>query len=80
LGQSKVEGDPLVTRGGVIFSLIVALGFNLLYGVNSLLGQGGCSTLLPAAIDFHASTVIAERLGKRAFAVRCDRRQSPQVE
>jgi hypothetical protein len=27
-------------RGGIIFSLVLSLGFNLLFGVNDLLGQG----------------------------------------
>ena len=31
---------PLIERGGVVFSLVLSLGFNLLIGVNDLLGQG----------------------------------------
>jgi adenylate cyclase len=74
------EGDPLVTRGGVIFSLVVALGFNLLYGVNSLLGEGVLLNFVAGRyrrpriekrvlliIDMESSTVIAERLGETGF-------------
>jgi adenylate cyclase len=31
---------PLIERGSVVFSLVLSLGFNLLIGVNDLLGQG----------------------------------------
>ena len=34
------ESEPLIERGGIIFSLVLSLGFNLLFGVNGLLGQG----------------------------------------
>ena len=38
--RETAESEPLIQRGGVIFSLVLGLGFNLLYGVNDLLGQG----------------------------------------
>ena len=40
LVRETAETEPLIQRGGVIFSLVLGLGFNLLYGVNDLLGQG----------------------------------------
>jgi len=38
--RASAESEPLIERGGVIFSLILSLGFNLLLGVSDLLGQG----------------------------------------
>jgi adenylate cyclase len=74
------EGAPLITRGGVIFSLVLSLGFNLLYGVNSLLGQGVLFNFVAGRyrrpriekrvllfIDMESSTVIAQRLGETRF-------------
>ena len=41
---------PLIERGGVVFSLVLSLGFNLLIGVNDLLGQGVLFNFVAAAI------------------------------
>ena len=38
--RQSAESEPLIERGGVIFSVVLSLGFNLLFGVNDLLGQG----------------------------------------
>ena len=40
LVRASAESEPLIERGGVIFSLILSLGFNLLSGVSDLLGHG----------------------------------------
>jgi adenylate cyclase len=40
LVRESAESEPLIERGGVIFSIALSLGANLLYGVNNLLGQG----------------------------------------
>jgi hypothetical protein len=40
LVRTSAESEPLIEPGSVIFSLVLSLGFNLLYGVNSLLGEG----------------------------------------
>ena len=40
LVRESAESEPLIERGGLIFSLILSLGFNLLFAVNDLLGQG----------------------------------------
>jgi adenylate cyclase len=77
---TSAESEPLIEPGGVIFSLVLSLGFNLLYGVNSLLGEGvlfnfiagryrrprieECALLF---IDMESSTAIAERLGETGF-------------
>ena len=68
-----------VTRADIAFSLAMSLGFNLLLGVNDLLGSGRAlrlrrRALLPHPrgvrsafllfIDMRASTAIAERLGE----------------
>jgi hypothetical protein len=37
--RESAESGPLIERGGIIFSLVLSLGFNLLFGVNDLLGQ-----------------------------------------
>jgi adenylate cyclase len=75
-----VGGFAVIERGGVIFSLVLALGFNLLYGVNTLLGQGVLFNFVAGRyrrprieehvllfIDLESSTVIAERLGETGF-------------
>ncbi len=72
--------EPLIQRGGVIFSIVLSLGFNLFYGVNDLLGQGVLFNFVAGRyrrprveervllfIDMEASTVIAERLGETGF-------------
>jgi adenylate cyclase len=71
---------PLIERGGVVFSLVLSLGFNLLIGVNDLLGQGVLFNFVAGRyrrprvedrvllfIDMESSTVIAERLGEAGF-------------
>ena len=71
---------PLIERGGVVFSLVLSLGFNLLFGVNDLLGQGVLFNFVAGRyrrpsvedrvllfIDMESSTVIAERLGEAGF-------------
>ena len=78
--RTSAESEPLIEPGSVIFSLVLSLGFNLLYGVNSLLGEGvllnftagryrrprieECALLF---IDMESSTAIAERLGETGF-------------
>jgi len=73
---------PLIERGGVVFSLVLSLGFNLLFGVNDLLGQGVLFNFVAGRyrrprvedrvllfIDMESSTVIAERLGTPASSI-----------
>jgi adenylate cyclase len=80
LFRASAESEPLIERSGVIFSLIVSLGANLLYGVNSLLGQGVLFNFIAGRyrrprieervllfIDMESSTAIAERLGETGF-------------
>ena len=80
LVRESAESEPLIERGGVIFSIALSLGANLLYGVNNLLGQGvlfnfvaGCyrrpriEERVLLFIDMESSTVIAERLGETGF-------------
>ena len=77
---SYAEGGPLVERSGVIFSLVLSLGFNLFHGVNRLLGQGVLFAFIGGRyhrprieervvlfIDMETSTAIAERLGEVGF-------------
>ena len=78
--RESAESEPLIERGGIIFSLVLSLGFNLLFGVNGLLGQGVLFNFVAGRyrrprveervllfIDMESSTVIAERLGETAF-------------
>ncbi len=80
LVRESAESEPLIERGGVIFSLVLSLGFNLLYGVNDLLGQGVLFNFVAGRyrrprieervllfIDMESSTAIAERLGETGF-------------
>ena len=80
LVRESAASAPLIERGGVIFSLILSLGFNLLFGVNDLLGQGVLFNFVAGRyrrpcveervllfIDMESSTVIAERLGETGF-------------
>jgi len=80
LTRASAGSEPLIERGGVIFSLVMSLGFNLLYGVNSLLGQGVLFNFIAGRyrrprieervllfIDMQSSTAIAERLGETRF-------------
>ncbi len=80
LVRESAEREPLIERGGVIFSLVLSVGFNLLYGVNDLLGQGVLFSFVAGRyrrprieervllfIDMESSTVIAERLGETGF-------------
>jgi adenylate cyclase len=76
----SVETAPLIERGGLIFSLAMSLGVNLLYGVNRLLGQGVLFNFIAGRyrrprieervllfVDMESSTAIAERLGETGF-------------
>jgi adenylate cyclase len=78
--RQSAESEPLIERGGVIFSVVLSLGFNLLFGVNDLLGQGVLFNFVAGRyrrprvedrvllfIDMESSTVIAERLGEAGF-------------
>ena len=78
--RASAESEPLIEPGGVIFSLVLSLGFNLLYGVNSLLGEGVLFNFIAGRyrrprieecvllfIDMESSTAIAERLGEAGF-------------
>ena len=69
-----------ITRAEVAFSLTMSLGFNLLLGVNDLLGPGVLFAFVAGRyyhprreerillfIDMRASTAIAERLGEERF-------------
>jgi adenylate cyclase len=80
LVRESAESEPLIERGGVIFSIALSLGANLLYGVNNLLGQGVLFNFVAGRyrrprieervllfIDMESSTVIAERLGETGF-------------
>jgi adenylate cyclase len=73
LVRESAESEPLIERGGVIFSLVLSLGFNLLYGVNDLLGQGVLFNFVAGRyrrprieervllfIDMESSTAIAD--------------------
>jgi adenylate cyclase len=78
--RESAESEPLIARGGVVFSLVLSVGFNLLFGVNDLLGQGVLFNFVAGRyrrprleervllfIDMESSTVIAERLGETGF-------------
>ncbi len=80
LMRESAAAEPLIERGGVNFSLVMSLGFNLLYGVNDLLGQGVLLSFVAGRyrrprseervllfIDMESSTAIAERLGETGF-------------
>ncbi len=69
-----------VTRADVFFSLALSLGYNLLYGINALLGSGVLLAFVAGRyhrprveerallfIDMRSSTAIAERLGELRF-------------
>ena len=69
-----------ITRADIAFSLAMSLGFNLLLGVNDLLGPGVLFAFVAGRyyhprreerillfIDMRASTAIAERLGEERF-------------
>ena len=69
-----------ITRADIAFSLALSLGFNLLLGVNDLLGPGVLFAFVAGRyyhprreerillfIDMRASTAIAERLGEERF-------------
>jgi adenylate cyclase len=69
-----------ITRADMIFSIALSLGFNLLFGVNALLGPGVLFAFVAGRyhhprveerallfIDMRASTAIAERLGELRF-------------
>jgi adenylate cyclase len=71
---------PLIDRDGVVFSLALGVGFNLIYGVNDLLGPGVLLKFVAGRyhrprieervllfIDMESSTEIAERLGEAGF-------------
>ena len=69
-----------ITRADMVFSVAVSLGYNLLFGVNDLLGPGVLFAFVAGRyhqprleerallfIDMRASTAIAERLGDARF-------------
>lgn len=69
-----------ITRNDLLFSLAVCLGYNLLFGVNTLLGSGVLFAFVAGRyhrpriedravlfLDMRASTAIAERLGEVRF-------------
>jgi len=69
-----------ITRADMIFSLVASLGYNLLFGVNVLLGPGVLFAFVAGRyyhprleervllfIDMRSSTAIAERLGEVRF-------------
>ena len=69
-----------ITRADIAFSLAMSLGFNLLLGVNDLLGPGMLFAFVAGRyyhprreerillfVDMRASTSIAERLGEERF-------------
>lgn len=69
-----------VTRTDLVFSVSVSVGYNLLFGVNDLLGSGVLFAFVAGRyyhprveerallfIDMRASTAIAERLGELRF-------------
>jgi adenylate cyclase len=73
-------GAMLLERRGVLFSLALGVGFNLVFGVNRLLGPGVLFNFVAgryhrprveervfAFIDMASSTAIAERLGETGF-------------
>jgi adenylate cyclase len=78
--RGSAASEPLIEPGGVIFSVVLSLGFNLLFGVNSLLGEGVLLNFIAGRyrrprveecvllfIDMESSTAIAERLGETSF-------------
>lgn len=78
--RDSAGSGALIERGDVIFSLVMSFGFNLLYGVNSLLGEGVLFNFIAGRyrrprieervllfIDMQSSTAIAERLGETGF-------------
>ena len=80
LFRTSAGSEPLIERGGVIFSLLMSLGFNVLYGVNTLLGEGVLFNFIAGRyrrpcieervllfIDMESSTAVAERLGETGF-------------
>jgi adenylate cyclase len=71
-----------ITRADIVFSLGLSLGYNLLIGVNELLGPGVLFAFVAGSyhrprleervllfIDMRSSTAIAERLGEVRFLV-----------
>ena len=69
-----------ITRADIAFSLALSLGYNLLLGVNDLLGPGVLFAFVAGRyhhprreerillfIDMRASTALAERLGEERF-------------
>ena len=70
----------MIDRGSMVFALVLSLGFNLLYGVNNLLGEGVLFNFVAGRyrrprieervllfIDMVSSTAIAEALGETGF-------------
>ncbi|MGA2793077.1 MAG: adenylate/guanylate cyclase domain-containing protein [Roseiarcus sp.] len=74
-------GQPAaITRADIVFSLVASLAYNLLFGVNALLGPGVLFAFVAGRyyhsrieervllfIDMRSSTAIAERLGEARF-------------
>ena len=80
LVRASPVSEPLIERGGITFSIVMSLGFNLFYGVNSLLGEGVLFNFIAGRyrrprieervllfIDMESSTAIAEHLGETGF-------------
>lgn len=78
--RDPAKSEPLIERSGVIFSLVMSLGFNMIYGVNRLLGQGVLFNFIAGRyhnprleervllfIDMESSTAIAESCGEIGF-------------
>ncbi len=76
---SNGETAP-ITRADILFSLAVSVGYNLFFGVDSLLGSGVLFAFIAGRyhrprieerallfIDMRSSTAIAERLGELRF-------------
>jgi adenylate cyclase len=80
LFRASADSEPLIDRGSMVFALVLSLGFNLLYGVNNMLGEGVLFNFVAGRyrrprieervllfIDMVSSTAIAEALGETGF-------------
>ena len=86
LFPSPVESPEIVRHVDLVFALAMGIGFNLLYGINRLLGPGvlfsfaagryhrpRVETRALLFIDMESSTANAERLGELRFLVLLNR-------
>ena len=77
---AAISQPVVITRADIVFSLVASLGYNLLFGVNALLGPGVLFAFVAGRyyhprreervllfIDMRSSTAIAERLGEARF-------------